>query len=93
MWICARTVSELEKTTEQIRVTGGKVELSEVDLADERASLRFIAGVIRKAGPVSVLVNNAGILQLNPIKTLTSLEWSQTMAVNLTAPYLLTRAV
>lgn len=38
-------------------------------------------------------LNNAGVLRLTPIETLTPGEWSQTIAVNLTAPYFLTRAV
>jgi 3-oxoacyl-[acyl-carrier protein] reductase len=92
-WICARTDSELEETAEQIRSRGGKVEPFRLDLADEKATQRFIAGAIKKSGPVDVLVNNAGILRLTPIEKLTAGEWSQTIAVNLTAPYLLTRAV
>ena len=92
-WICARTEPELTKTVEQIRSTGGRVEARQVDLSDERATQRFIAGAIKTSGPIDCLVNNAGVLRLTPIETLAPGEWSQTLAVNLTAPYLLTRAV
>ena len=41
--VCARTESELQKTVERIRSTGGQVESYSVDLADDRACQELIA--------------------------------------------------
>ncbi len=89
--ICARTESELQKTLEQIRSTGGQVESFALDLADERACQELIADVRARAQRIDVLVNNAATLRLTPIEDLSFQEWRQTLDVNLNAPFLLIR--
>jgi 3alpha(or 20beta)-hydroxysteroid dehydrogenase len=44
-------------------------------------------------GKLNVLVNNAGIVQLGPLKTLDVARWQQVLDVNLTGPMLGTKAV
>ena len=88
LWICARTDSELAETANQIKVLGGEVEVRKLDLAKWDACLNF-AGEVLASRNVDVLVNNAAILRLNPIDRISRDEWSQTMAVNLSAPFLL----
>ena len=39
--------------------------------------------------PVDLLVNNAGIAIVKPFCDITSIEWEQTLGVNITAPFLL----
>src|SRR5438046_2520835 len=41
--------------------------------------------------PLDLLVNNAGIAVVKPFGEITSIEWEQTMGVNVTAPFLLTQ--
>lgn len=89
--LCARTESELAKTTEMIRAGGGRVDPHQVDLGDPRACEEFIAVVLEEDPRVDVLVNNAGVLRLTPMNELTFEEWSWNLAVNLTAPFLLMR--
>ena len=88
LWICARTVSELTETANQIRALGGEVEVRKLDLAKWNACLNF-AGDVLASRHVDVLVNNAAILRSNPIDRISRDEWSQTIAVNLSAPFLL----
>lgn len=92
VWNCARTKSELDKTAAQIQEIKGDVESRTVNLEDERAVLELVAEVKEKSHAIDILVNNAGVLQLTPFSELSTNEWSQTLAVNLTAPYLLIRA-
>jgi NAD(P)-dependent dehydrogenase (short-subunit alcohol dehydrogenase family) len=92
LWVCARTKSELEKTRKQIHSVGGKAESYQVDLGDSEACDKFAAVVLEKSSRVDILVNNAGVLWLTPFEKLSTAAWSQTLAVNLTAPYLLTKA-
>jgi NAD(P)-dependent dehydrogenase (short-subunit alcohol dehydrogenase family) len=51
----ARTVAE------EIRAGGGRVMLAQADTADEAAVIRMFAEIDRQLGPVTSLVNNAGI--------------------------------
>jgi 3-oxoacyl-[acyl-carrier protein] reductase len=41
------------------------------------------------AGPVDLLVNNAGVAVVKPFCEVTMVEWEQTIGVNVTAPFLL----
>jgi len=58
------------------------------DLADPAG----IERLIETAGPVDVLVNNAAILVEKPIEAMSIAEFDLTIAVNLRAPFLLSRA-
>lgn len=93
VWICARTKPELEETASRIRKEGGAVEVRTVDLVDAGACSDFISNVLIVAGRVDVLVNNAAILDLLPIDQLDQKLWEQTLAVNLTAPFVLSKSV
>lgn len=52
-----------------------------------------VAEIEKKLGPVSVLVNNAGILSNNKSAETTPEEWRKVMGVNLDAAFFLARAV
>lgn len=52
-----------------------------------------VAEIEKKLGPVSVLVNNAGILSNNKSAETTPEEWRRVMGVNLDAAFYLARAV
>jgi 3-oxoacyl-[acyl-carrier protein] reductase len=58
-----------------------------VDLADPVA----IERLVRDAGPVDILVNNAAILIERPIEEVTLDDFDRQVAVNLRAPFLLSR--
>lgn len=47
----------------------------------------------REAGPVDILVNNAGLQHVNPIESFAVENWDRILAVMLTAPFLLIRAL
>jgi NAD(P)-dependent dehydrogenase (short-subunit alcohol dehydrogenase family) len=58
--------------------------------------LALVSGVcdlIAAAGdtPLDALVNNAGIAVVKPFAEITSIEWEQTVGVNITAPFMLTQ--
>ena len=89
--VCARTESELRRTVERIRSTGGQVESYSVDLADDRACQELIANVREHSRQIDILINNAGTLRLTPIENLSFQEWRETIDVNLNAPFLLIR--
>ena len=92
VWICARTTPELDVTSGQIRREGGRVHTCRVDLSLPGECLAFVAEVRARSPRVDVLVNNAAVLDLIDVETLPPAAWARTLAVNLTAPFLLTQA-
>ena len=87
--LVARGADALAQTAGQLRAGGAEAAWVSADLGD-RASL---ADGAREAaahfGEPDILVNCAGINLRPPMSGLTMAEWDQTIAVNLTAPFLL----
>jgi 3-oxoacyl-[acyl-carrier protein] reductase len=59
---------------EAIEKEGGRAELSRFDVADAEASSAAIAGLL-EAGPIGVLVNNAGVTADAPFPAMTLAQW------------------
>lgn len=61
------------------------------ELTPERAR-DLLAWARSELGDVSVLVNNAGIIRRAPAEEATAEDWDDVLAINLTAPFLLSQA-
>jgi len=73
------------------RGLGEHVTAHEADLSDAASTAR-VAEALAKAG-VDVLVNNAGISMSAPIHKTTDADFARVMAINVTAPFVLCRAL
>ena len=62
------------------------------DLADPASAASVVDEVVRRAGRLDVLVNNAGVMQEALVEDMALADWERTLAVNLTAPFLLIKA-
>lgn len=71
---------------------GGHAEPFLVDLASDDETAALPARVVEHFGRLDVLVNNAGIRKITPMADLGPEEWRRTLDINLTAPYVLSRA-
>lgn len=94
--ITARTVDELDEVSRLIQKAGGKCLTIEADLADRAMPARIASQVKQQLGPVEILVNNAGVgssADPRPVVKFDDEFWDLSLAVNLTAPYLLCKAV
>lgn len=94
--ITARTAAELDEVVDRIRECGSDALAIAADLADHTEPQRIVEQVASAWEPVQVLVNNAGIGSSANPKPLTAFDddfWELTLRINLTAPYLLTKAV
>jgi len=88
----ARTESELERTADIIRSKGGEVLTIPADLSEPREILRVSDEVMETYGRLDVLFNNAATNPWKVVEDMTVEDWDKVMAVNLRAPFLLTKA-
>ena len=63
------------------------------DLENEEVPQQLVQQVVARFGRIDVLVNNAALPYTTRFEQITPEEWRRALAVNLTAPFLLTRAV
>jgi NAD(P)-dependent dehydrogenase (short-subunit alcohol dehydrogenase family) len=94
--VTARTTAELDEVVGGIRSLGSQGLAIPADLARRDAPTGILQAVTAAFGPVEILVNNAGIGSSANPKPLIEFDddfWDLSLAVNLTAPYLLCKAV
>ncbi|MFD8003490.1 SDR family NAD(P)-dependent oxidoreductase [Streptomyces mirabilis] len=83
-----------EKVVEEIAAAGGTAVAVTGDLSEQAVVDRVTATAVEQFGGVDVLVNNAGIMdRMSAAGEVGDAEWERVIRVNLTAPFLLTRAV
>ncbi|MEL6479143.1 MAG: SDR family oxidoreductase [Pseudomonadota bacterium] len=59
------------------------------DLSDPDAAEAIFAEISARAGRLDILVNNAGLMREGTVLEMSAAEWTETLQVNLTAPFLL----
>jgi 2-hydroxycyclohexanecarboxyl-CoA dehydrogenase len=91
--LAARRATELERVATSIREQGGDAIPVVTDLADDDSLARLVATAEAEAGPVDVLVNNAGYALWKPLVATTMAEWDHTFAVNVRAAAYLSAAL
>ncbi|MFC0509057.1 SDR family NAD(P)-dependent oxidoreductase [Micromonospora costi] len=91
--ISGRDETRGNEVVREIRTAGGRADFVVADLRDE-ASARSLAARARElAGPVDVLVNNAGIYPFGPTELTTEQDFDAVYALNVKAPYFLVAAL
>lgn len=90
--ICARDVDELARAEAELRARG-EVLAVPCDVTDAEQVASFLARVRRELGPVDVLVNNAGVIEVGPIEHMTLDDYKRAMATHFWAPLRMTLAV
>jgi len=81
---------DAEKMAAEARRLGGEAIPVQADLVEFEAIAR-VAAAARAAGPVALLVNNAGLGEEFTLQTMGREDWERVLAVNLTAPTFLTK--
>jgi 3-oxoacyl-[acyl-carrier protein] reductase len=78
--------SEAEKAAEKIEACGRRALILQMDVT-ERASVAAAAKVARGFGPISILVNNAGINKPTDFDQVSDADWDTILATNLRGPF------
>src|SRR6266436_4573922 len=84
-----RDTVALAQTRKAVESQCAKVALLIHDLAISAGVSDLIAEVGNE--PIHLLVNNAGVAVVKPFTEITTIEWEQTVGVNITAPFMLTQ--
>ncbi|MYT69964.1 MULTISPECIES: SDR family NAD(P)-dependent oxidoreductase [unclassified Streptomyces] len=78
----------------EIEGAGGTAVAVVGDLSEQKVVDEVVATALARFGAVDVLVNNAGIMDsMSAVADVTDAEWERLLRINLTAPFLLSRAV
>jgi NAD(P)-dependent dehydrogenase (short-subunit alcohol dehydrogenase family) len=94
--VTARTEPEVTAVVQAIHSHGGQALAISADLSQAAAPQHVLEQTAKRFGPVNILVNNAGIgssANPRPVVDFDDAFWELTLRLNLTVPYLLSKAV
>ncbi|MBD2034646.1 SDR family oxidoreductase [Leptolyngbya sp. FACHB-321] len=77
----------------EIQADGGKAKAIRLDVCDEHQVEAAVAEIVSEFGRLDILINNAGTDVTLPVDELTIAEWDRVLAVNLRAPFVLSKQV
>ncbi len=87
-----RSAAEAAELVEAIAASGGRAVALEADLAREAEVEALLPRARGALGPVTLLVNNASIFEMDVAETVTRESWDSHMETNLRAPFVLSQA-
>jgi NAD(P)-dependent dehydrogenase (short-subunit alcohol dehydrogenase family) len=80
--ICARDDGELARARADLESRGFTAHAVRCDVSERRDVERFVGEVIRRYGGIDLLVNNAGIIKVGPLETMSVGDFEEAMRVN-----------
>ena len=87
------TIDSADKTAKDIVAKGGKAMALQADIT-RRDQVQAALDKLRNTfGPVTILVNNAGITGQTPFEELTDAQWDRMMEVNVKGTFIVTQMV
>jgi NAD(P)-dependent dehydrogenase (short-subunit alcohol dehydrogenase family) len=92
--VAARSEDELAHTLALVEQAGGHAMAVPLDVTDQRAVERAVTIIEQQLGPVTLLVNNAGVCgPVDPLWDVDPEDWWRTIDINLRGSFLCAHAV
>jgi NAD(P)-dependent dehydrogenase (short-subunit alcohol dehydrogenase family) len=91
--ICARDEEELDRAGAELAVKDGWPLTLPCDVTFPEQVVDLVRAVEVHLGPVDVLINNAGIIEVGPLRTMTRGDFEEALAVNFWGAYNAVEAV
>ena len=89
----AINVRDRERAESAAREVGDRVLAVDGDVGDPGVPEDIVRRTLERFGRIDIVVNNAAMARSTRFPDLSADEWRQTIEINLTAPFLLTKAV
>jgi len=80
-----------KQTLQEIKAAGVQALALECDLRDANSARNAVMSVLEQFGQIDVLVNNAGVFQTANFEEITIEQWDEVFAVNVRAPFLVSK--
>lgn len=80
--ICSRDSHELARAIAELHEGGTHVAAVECDVADRSRVREFLAIARQRNGPIDVLVNNAGVIQVGPFESMLEADYEESLRVH-----------
>ncbi|MGQ0505359.1 MAG: SDR family NAD(P)-dependent oxidoreductase [Myxococcaceae bacterium] len=91
--VCATQERGVDLSLAAVRGAGAKAVGTICDVSDPDACSRLVALTERELGPIDLLINNAGIVQREPLEGVTDADFDKVLRVNLSGAFYLARRV
>ena len=91
--VAARTRAQVDAVAAEVRAAGARALAVALDVTEPAGIADAVRTVAEALGPVDVLINNAGLAESAPLARTEPDLWERHFRVNVTGPYLATRAV
>ena len=91
--LAARRAERLSELAAEIEASGGQAVAVVLDVTDPAAVAEGIAAAEAGLGPISILVNNAGIVVDKPLLETEEADWDRVLDTNLKGAWLMAREV
>jgi len=90
--VAGRRLEKLKEVIDEIGSHSGAAIAVECDVTRAKDAERAVMETAKKFGKLNVLVNNAGMLSVSTVDSVSEEDWDRVMTVNLKGPFLLSRA-
>lgn len=89
----AHSDDQARATLDALRARGARVWAYRASVLDRDGLAAMVSQIEREAGPIDVLVNNAGVGQVLPVALMEDEDWDRMMDVHVKGAFLATRSV
>ena len=91
--VCGRDAKAVQSTGRELQTLGTRVHAQTADVTQARDITALVQATEDELGPITILVNNAGIGSFGPAHDKTEEEWERVLNTNLKSVFLVSKAV